>query len=135
MTHTQETVTRRGNEPLERLISESVLSHKRLAHRVNELSHRDGMASQYTHTSVANWCRRGMVPKWPTPQYICLALSEALGRPLTVRDIGMQDADAPEMRRAGLEFARSQGDALDGAAHYWSAVNRRQFLTQQALTT
>ncbi|MCX5444303.1 sporulation protein [Streptomyces libani] len=132
MTHTQETVTRRGNEPLERIISESALSHKRLAHRVNELSHRDGIASQYTHTSVANWCRRGMVPKWPTPQYICLALSEALGRPLTVRDIGMQDADAPEMRRAGLEFARSQGDALDEAAHYWSAVNRRQFLTQQA---
>ncbi|MFC9227789.1 sporulation protein [Streptomyces decoyicus] len=99
---------------------------------MNELSRRDGIANQYTHTSVANWCRRGMVPKWPTPQFICVALSEALGRPLTVLDIGMQDADASKAKRTGLEFARSQSDALDQAAHYWSAVNRRQFLTQQA---
>ncbi|MGH3313115.1 MAG: sporulation protein [Streptomyces sp.] len=132
MTQIQATKTHRYNEQLERLVAESGLSHKRLAHRINELSLRDGMASQYTHTSVANWCRRGMVPRWPIPQFIGIAISEALGRPVTVSDIGMRDAEAAETSQLGLEFARRQDDALDEAAHYWSAVNRRHFLTQQA---
>ncbi|MGC4946344.1 sporulation protein [Streptomyces sp. DT224] len=121
---------RQGNALLERVVAESGASHKRLAHRVNELASFEGQAVRYTHTSVANWCRRGMIPKWPTPRLLCRCLSELLGRPVTLADIGMQSAER-DAGRLGLEFARSQGDAVTEASAYWSAVNRRQFLTSQ----
>lgn len=121
---------RQGNPNFEEMVSSSGASHKRLAHRVNELASREGQSTQYTHTSVANWCRRGMVPKWPTPRLICIALSELLGRPVSLADIGMQSAER-DTDRLGLEFARDQDDAVTEASAYWSAVNRRQFLTSQ----
>lgn len=129
MAETQD-VTQRGNPWLEKLVAESGMSHKRLAHRVNELCLVSGKPSHYTHTSVANWCRRGMVPKWPIPRLICMSLSEALGRPMTLQDIGMQGAEG-DASQLGLEFARRQDDAVTEAASYWSAVNRRQFLASQ----
>ncbi|MFD3919134.1 sporulation protein [Streptomyces sp. NPDC058595] len=119
-----------SNLRLEQLVAASGMSRKRLAHRVNELSASDGKSSQYTHTSVANWCRRGMIPKWPTPQLICRSLSEVLGRPVTLQDIGMPGAER-NTAQLGLEFARRQEDAVTEAAAFWSAVNRRQFLTSQ----
>lgn len=121
---------RQGNPALEELVAASGASHKRLAHRVNELASLEGQAGQYTHTSVANWCRRGMVPKWPTPRLICISLSELLGRPVSLAEIGMRSAER-DTSQLGLEFARRQDDAVTEASAYWSAVNRRQFLTHQ----
>lgn len=121
---------RQGNPSLEEIVAQSGASHKRLAHRVNELASREGQSTQYTHTSVANWCRRGMVPKPPTPRLLCIALSELLGRPVSLAEIGMQSAEH-DTSGLGLEFARHQDDAVNEASAYWSAVNRRQFLTSQ----
>ena len=53
------------NLRLESLIEESGISHKRLAHRLNQICLSHGITSEYTHTSVANWCRRGVRPRWP----------------------------------------------------------------------
>ncbi|MCQ8772064.1 sporulation protein [Streptomyces telluris] len=102
------------------------MSHKRLAHRLNELCLAEGIASEYTHTSVANWSRRGMQPRWPVPQHICTALAERLGRAVSLADIGM---GSPQNDRAiGLAFPRDQRQALTETASYWSTVNRRNFL-------
>ena len=121
-------MTATPNGDLEKLITEAGVSHKRLAYRLNELFRAEGTDSQYTHTSVANWCRRGMTPKWPAPRHLCTVLAEALGRPVGLTEIGM---DNPERsaQSIGLAFPRAQQQALTEASLYWRSVNRRNFLT------
>lgn len=113
---------------LSELVAESRLSHKRLAFRVNELCRAQGLSSEYTHTSVANWCRRGMTPKWPVPKLVCVALTEALCRPIGVRDIGVEEPSGNEAD-VGLSFPRRQDEALAEVILYWSTLNRRHFLS------
>lgn len=118
---------RPGNARLEQLIAEAGVSHKRLAHQLNVIGAAHGVRSEYTHTSVANWCRRGMRPRWPVPRLLCVVLTESLGRPVGLDDIGMRDAGR-EDAHAGLGFPRDQQEALVGMASYWSTLNRRNFL-------
>ena len=63
------------------------------------------MTTNYTHTSVANWCRRGMVPDWPVPKLLAQAIGERLGRPVQLAEIGMADAETPDAD-VGLDFPR-----------------------------
>lgn len=119
---------RRANPRLEHLISEAGVSHKRVAFRLNELSRERGLAVEYTHTSVANWCRRGMHPKPPVPQLLCVLLAESLGRPVDLTEIGMEWS-AGGNRDVGLAFPRGQQEALVEAQSYWSTLNRRDFLS------
>ncbi|MFJ4776891.1 sporulation protein [Streptomyces sp. NPDC088762] len=114
------------NHRLVKVIEESGISHKRLAFRLNEICRSEGITTEYTHTSVANWCRRGMQPKWPVPQHIGTVLTEVLGRPVSAADIGMDGARPG--RSAGLTFPRDRQQAVDEATSYWSMVNRRNFL-------
>ncbi|WP_238153642.1 sporulation protein [Streptomyces xinghaiensis] len=118
----------RENVRLESLIAASGISHKRLAHRLNEICLSQGVAVNYTHTSVANWCRRGVRPRWPAPRHICAVLSEALGRPVGLEEIGMEWSGRLD-QDSGLGFPRNQQDALAEASSYWSSLNRRDFLT------
>lgn len=110
---------------LDALISASGASHKALAHRVNEYLHDWGTPARYTHTSVANWIR-GMTPRWPTPRFIAAALGERLGRPVSLTEIGMADAETMEAD-VGLDFPRPLSAAIDTATQLWSHVNRRDF--------
>lgn len=116
------------NTDLSRLIDISGASHKALAHRVNQLAGQAGLESDYSHTSVANWCRRGMMPKWPVPQLIAQAISERLGRPVSCAEIGMHDSKTADLN-VGLDFARDPTEAVRIATSFWSSVNRRDFLT------
>ncbi|MFE2322596.1 sporulation protein [Streptomyces sp. NPDC059385] len=125
-TGTRSGIGHRTNAHLETLISEAGISHKRLAHRLNQICSSHGLSTDYTHTSVANWCRRGMKPKWPVPRYICTVLTESLGRPVDLADIGMESANSDHT--VGLGFPREQQHALAEATSYWSALNRRDFL-------
>ena len=118
---------RQDNVRLENLITASGISHKRLAHRLNEVCLSQGVASDYTHTSVANWCRRGVRPRWPVPRHMCTVLSEALGRPVGLEEIGMEWSGKLD-QDSGLRFPRGQQDALAEASSYWSNLNRRDFL-------
>ncbi|MDI3404959.1 sporulation protein [Streptomyces cavernicola] len=131
---------KRGARPenlrLEALIGECGISRKGFAHRLNQLCTERGVHSDYTHTSVANWCRRGMRPRWPVPDLICVVLAERLGRPVGLADIGMEGCG--RLRRsgnaggedldAGLRFPREQPQALSEMTTYWSTLNRRNFL-------
>jgi hypothetical protein len=89
------------------------------------------METDYSHTSVANWCRRGMTPKWPVPELSAQAIGERLGRPVGLAEIGMSDARAPNAN-TGLDFPRDPADAVRVATSFWSPVNRRDFLTTGA---
>jgi tetratricopeptide (TPR) repeat protein len=110
-----------------RLIEASGASHNALASRVNELARTEGVTTDYTHTSVANRCRRGMVPKKPIPKLLALALSERLGRRVELADIGMPDLETADAD-LGLDFPRQSADAVRAATSFWSSVNRRDFL-------
>ncbi|MFI5617900.1 sporulation protein [Streptomyces sp. NPDC051567] len=120
--------TRPPNADLARLIETCGASHKSLALRVNQLAKQAGMETDYSHTSLANWCQRGMIPKWPVPTLIAQAIAERLGRPVALGEIGMGDAKTPDAD-VGLDFPRDRGDAVRVATSFWSFVNRRDFLT------
>ncbi|MFF3896405.1 sporulation protein [Streptomyces sp. NPDC001812] len=121
------------NVRLEGLIGESGVSRKGFAHRLNQLCAERGIQSDYTHTSVANWCRRGMRPRQPVPDLIRVVLAERLGRPVSLADIGMEGCGGSgrtggEDPGAGLRFPREQREALSEMSTYWSTLNRRNFL-------
>ncbi|MFI1584795.1 sporulation protein [Embleya sp. NPDC020630] len=117
------------NDALARMIEKcDGASHKSLALRVNQLAHEAGLTTTYTHTSIANWCRCGMVPDWPVPRLLARAIGERLGRPVQLAEIGMADAQTPD-KDVGLDFPRDLADALRVATLFWSTVNRRDFLT------
>ena len=120
--------TKPSNTDLERLIEAARISRKALAHRVNELARAAGLETGYSHTSVANWCLRGMVPKWPVPKLIAQAIGERLGRPVNCSEIGMPEGETPDAG-VGLDFPRDPADAVRVATSFWSSVNRRDFLT------
>lgn len=119
--------TRPPNTALIRLIEASGASHNALAHRVNELARTAGFETDYTHTSVANWCRRGMTPRWPVPKLLARALGERLARRVTLAEIDMADGRVidPDL---GFGFPRDQANAIRAATSFWSSVNRRDFL-------
>ncbi|NUS11286.1 MAG: sporulation protein [Streptomyces sp.] len=119
---------RRENERLQQIIAEAGISHKRIAFRLNSLCKERGVPGEYTHTSVANWCRRGMHPRPPIPELLCTVVAEGLGRPVDLVEIGMEwyGRTNPDV---GLAFPRDQREALKEAQSYWSTLNRRDFLT------
>jgi tetratricopeptide (TPR) repeat protein len=103
-------------------------SHHALAHRVNQLAADHGLSCHYTHTSVANWQRRGMTPRWPVPRLIAQALSERLGRAVSLAEIGMAHSETVETA-VGLDFPRDLASAVRVATDLWSHVDRRHFLS------
>jgi hypothetical protein len=54
-----------ANTALGGLIAAAKISRHALAHLVNTLAERAVHTCSYTHTSVANWTHRGMIPKHP----------------------------------------------------------------------
>ncbi|WP_406154348.1 sporulation protein [Streptomyces sp. NBC_01023] len=123
--------SRPPNADLARLIEACGASRKSLAHRINQLARQAGIGTDYSHTSVANWCRRGMTPKWPVPKLLAQAIGERLGRPVSLAEIGMGEAETPDATM-GLDFPRDPADAVRVATSFWSSVNRRDFLTTGA---
>ncbi|MCA1220026.1 sporulation associated protein [Streptomyces sp. 8L] len=113
---------RTPNTALAALLNGHGMSHKGLAFRVNQLSERDGNATAYKHSSVARWLA-GATPKDPVPQYIATALSERIGRTVTVEEIGM--GVAPEEAPRGWDFPRDREEAIKGARAHWSAGDGR----------
>ncbi|MER5372629.1 sporulation associated protein [Streptomyces sp. NPDC002553] len=111
---------RTPNAALAVLLNGHGMSHKGLAFRVNQLAERDGIATKYKHTSVARWLA-GASPKDPVPQYIATALSERIGRTVTVEEIGM--GAAPDEAPRGWDFPRDREEAIDGARAHWSAAD------------
>src|SRR5690348_18005406 len=113
--------TRHGqpNALLDAVIARSGASHKSVAFRVNQLSAEIGRHPAYTHTSVANWTRRGIMPEREIRPLIARALGERLGRPVTLAEIGMQPDDTG-LDAVGLDFPRELPEAITAVTRYWS---------------
>lgn len=105
------------NSALALLLGEHGMSHKGLAFRVNQLAEQAGRLTAYKHTSVARWLE-GATPRDPVPKFIAAALSERIGRLVTVEEIGMGGSadDAPR----GWDFPRDRAEAIEGACVHWS---------------
>jgi hypothetical protein len=80
------------NARLLTVIRRAGLSHEALARRVDEVAAENGFEASYNHISVRRWLD-GTRPRGLVPHFIALALSRKLGEPVTLADIGMQDAD------------------------------------------
>lgn len=119
------------NHALAELLDGHGMSRKRLAYRVNQLATEAGLRTAYKHSSVARWLR-GETPKDPVPTYIAAALSERIGRLVTVEEIGMVASldGAP----AGWDFPRDRSEAIQGVRAHWSGQDEARLADRFAAT-
>lgn len=110
--------SRPTNQALKALLDSASMSNSRLARRVNELAAHKGLNRGYNHSSVTRWIA-GDTPRRPVPQLIANALSERIGRMLTVDQIGM----AVEPLPPGWDFPRDRDEAIRGAQAHWAATS------------
>jgi tetratricopeptide (TPR) repeat protein len=99
---------REPNALLDALLDEAGMSRAGLAARVNRLG---GDRYSYDHTSVGRWLA-GQRPRGEVPVIIRSVLSDAVGRPLTLDDIGLGSAAAPSPGVVGLEQFVNRAPAL-----------------------
>ncbi|MFJ8635194.1 MFS transporter [Streptomyces sp. NPDC093568] len=105
------------NEKLGAVLALAGISNAGLARRVNDLGAQRGLTLRYDKTSVARWVSKGMVPQGAAPHLIAAAISQKLGRPVPLHEIGLADADpAPEV---GLAFPRDVGQAVKSATELY----------------
>ncbi|MFD9687347.1 Tat pathway signal protein [Kitasatospora sp. NPDC059088] len=78
-----------GNHELQVLIQASGLPNREIARRVNSTAHRAGHRQVATDaTRVRRWME-GEQPRPPIPETLASVLSDALGFPLTARELGL----------------------------------------------
>lgn len=82
------------NTALAALLREAGMSLAGLARRVNDLGVTRGLHLRYDYTAVYRWIKKGERPRRNVPELIALALSERLGRSVSVAQIGMRNAGA-----------------------------------------
>ena len=76
------------NAALRRLLAESCWTEAQLARAVNAAGAETGLALRYDRSSVSHWLT-GRRPWGPVPGLLAETLSRALGRTVTVADIGL----------------------------------------------
>jgi hypothetical protein len=108
------------NERLARLLRAHGVSRKSLAHRVNQIAGQAGMKTAYKHTSVGNWLA-GAVPKPLVAQFVADALSERIGRPVDLDEIGMGAPTGGDS--SGWLFPRGRHEAVRAVRAYWDSSN------------
>ena len=75
------------NRALAAAVAEAGMSNKGLARRVHDLAQRDGNPTSTDHILVRKWLE-GTVPRERTAEYIAAALSEKLGRRVSLAELG-----------------------------------------------
>lgn len=104
------------NDLLMAVMAEAGFSRKGLAAHVRDLAAKDGKGIKPDHVSVGRWLD-GSVPRSDTPQFICLALSLKLGRPVSFSDIGMPLAPTPDntfgLAERGVKYPTDYAESID----------------------
>jgi hypothetical protein len=123
---------RSANERLSALVAEAGVSHKGLARRVVKLGDARGVRGlAYDHTSVLRWLA-GQEPREPVPALLADVLSDLVGRPVSVADLGMVPGGLSA--DLGLELTTGWPDCVATATTLWRAdVERRRFLADSAV--
>lgn len=117
-----------ANLLLDALLEESGMSYVGLASRLNH-----DRNTRYDHASVRRWIRDGAIPRGEGPKLICSVLGAALGRPLTLADIGMDRVRPGDLSDAPLYTAIEQVAALWRGDHKQTeAVARTRMLVGNA---
>jgi hypothetical protein len=113
------------NHELAALIEAAGRSHAALARKVNTAAAgRHGLDLRYDQASVY-WWLRGRVPDDPVPGLLAKILSDWLGQPVQIADLGFTDPGG----HVGLVLAATPGQAADSASELWRYVlQRRVFL-------
>lgn len=83
---------REPNERLRALLGEARWTGQALARAVNAVGAESGQRLRYSRASVAHWLA-GVRPRPPVPDLIAEAFSRRLGRPVTVRAVGLAEPD------------------------------------------
>jgi hypothetical protein len=99
------------NTLLDALLDEAGISRAGLSSRVNASTARTSRPTSYDHTSVGRWIEKSAVPRGRAPLIICEILSEKIGRPVTLAEIGMEDMRFAQ-REASLRQNADQAIAL-----------------------
>ncbi len=121
-------VERPPNERLRGLLQEMGVSNAGLARRVNLCGAEHGLDLRYDKTSVSRWLR-GQRPRGMTPDILAEVLSDKLGRPVSVDEIGIPNGKRRQEFGVGLIFSPTLSGAVDQACDLWrSDANRRNFL-------
>ncbi|MGW6015196.1 tetratricopeptide repeat protein [Streptomyces sp. NPDC055210] len=94
----------RPNDRLGALIQEAGWSAAQLARAVNTLGRAQSVALRYDRTSVAHWLT-GSRPRPPVPHLVSQALTQRIGRLVTVEDTGLSSAPAEGTDRTGTGAA------------------------------
>ncbi|TDC96608.1 transcriptional regulator [Actinomadura sp. 7K507] len=104
------------------------MSYAGFAGRLNR-----GRTTCYDHASVRRWIRDHAIPRGETPEVICRVLSGAVGRPLTLADIGMDRTHHGDLSDTPLQAAIDQAAALWRGDHVKSeAVEQTRMLAGSA---
>lgn len=107
------------NHRLAGVMAAADCSSKALARAVNAVAAGDKTTLSTDHSLVSKWLG-GTIPRGKTPEYICTALSQKLGRQLTLSDIGMAAAD-PSPAVEGLAYVDDDDASAEVVAKLWSA--------------
>ena len=110
------------------------MSNKGLARRVADLAATRGVAGvRCDHTSVLRWLA-GEQPRPPIPEVAADVLSDALGRKVSVTELGMAPSELPA--DLGLNLPTSWTETISISTALWRAdVQRRRFLVNAAFTS
>lgn len=125
------------NNKLAALLAEAGWSAGDLARSVRALGAAQGLALRYDRTAVAHWLT-GTRPRPPAPHLIAAALSERIGRLVTVQDAGF--APAPQAPSAPSSTPSAEADPVHHLLNLCRTETdpeRRSFLakTAYAVTT
>jgi tetratricopeptide (TPR) repeat protein len=96
-------VERQPNYKLGEVMQRARCSNTGLASRVQSVAREHGKDLKCTHVDVRRWLD-GVTPRPATAQYIAAALSRKAGVRITVGDIGMGGAVAPEALESSLDY-------------------------------
>jgi len=103
---------KQANQHLAALVEKAGFSHKGLAARVREIAREHRQEVGCDHTSVKRWLS-GVHPQGMTVHFIAEALSRRLGEPVSLEQIGMEQARAGVPATSlGLEYPSRLVDSV-----------------------
>ncbi|WP_214325139.1 hypothetical protein [Nonomuraea sediminis] len=110
------------NYELATLLSEAGFSREALARQVALQARQEyGLRLAYDYRSVGRWLR-GSVPEPPIPEVIAQVLTRAVGRMVTVNELGFQRGGQVT---PGVEFPQTPDQVVESVTELWRVSNER----------